>query len=137
MKRLRSCFKYSALKFKNQKYIPVAVDVLLKAYPMVPLSCKIADPIWPDGTLMSAAAAASREAVEGRSTLFLSNIFSSVSLAKAGRNLNTCQQLLKIGFFHVLRNQVPRENKTVTLTTFFFTQYHIYKYMSYFFLNEM
>ncbi len=35
---LGSCFKYSALKLKNQKHI--AVDVLLKTYPMVPLSCR-------------------------------------------------------------------------------------------------
>jgi hypothetical protein len=41
---------------------------------------------------MSAAATDSREAVEGRSTPFLSSIFSSVSLAKAGRNLNTCKK---------------------------------------------
>ncbi len=35
---LWSCFKYSELKSKNLK--PVAVDVLFKAYPMVPLSCR-------------------------------------------------------------------------------------------------
>jgi hypothetical protein len=35
---LGSCFKYSALNLKNQKHI--AVDVPLKAYPMVPLSCR-------------------------------------------------------------------------------------------------
>ncbi len=33
-----SLFKYSRLKLKNQK--PIAVDVLFKAYPMVPLSCR-------------------------------------------------------------------------------------------------
>jgi hypothetical protein len=33
-----SCFKYSELKLKSQK--PVVVDVLFKAYPMVPLSCR-------------------------------------------------------------------------------------------------
>ena len=31
-------FKYSRSKLKNQN--PIAVDVLLKAYPMVPLSCR-------------------------------------------------------------------------------------------------
>ncbi len=31
-------FKYSRVNFKNQK--PIAVDVLFKAYPMVPLSCR-------------------------------------------------------------------------------------------------
>ena len=35
---LWSCFKYSVLKLKNQKHI--AVDVLLKGFPMVPLSCR-------------------------------------------------------------------------------------------------
>ncbi len=35
---LGSFFKYSALKLKNQK--PIAVDVLFKAYPMVPPSCR-------------------------------------------------------------------------------------------------
>ncbi len=35
---LWSCFKYPALKLENQK--PIAVDVLFKAYPMVPLSCR-------------------------------------------------------------------------------------------------
>ncbi len=35
---LRSLFKYSKVKLKNQKHI--AVDVLFKAYPMVPLSCR-------------------------------------------------------------------------------------------------
>jgi hypothetical protein len=34
-----SClFKFSKVKLKNQKH--VAVDVLFKAYPMVPLSCR-------------------------------------------------------------------------------------------------
>jgi hypothetical protein len=33
------------VKLKSQELI--AVDVLFKAYPMVPLSCR---PIWPDGT---------------------------------------------------------------------------------------
>ncbi len=37
---LWSLFKYSRVKFKNQK--PIPVDVLFKAYPM--------DPIWPDDT---------------------------------------------------------------------------------------
>jgi hypothetical protein len=31
---------------------PIAVDVLFKAYPMVPLSC--IDPIWSDGTFNNA-----------------------------------------------------------------------------------
>jgi hypothetical protein len=31
-------FKYSRVKLQNQK--PIAVDVLFKAYPMVPLSCR-------------------------------------------------------------------------------------------------
>ncbi len=35
---LGSNFKYSAMKLKNQK--PIVVDVLFKAYPMVPLSCR-------------------------------------------------------------------------------------------------
>ncbi len=35
---LWSCFRYSVLKLKNQKHI--AVDVLLKGFPMVPLSCR-------------------------------------------------------------------------------------------------
>ena len=35
---LWSCFRYSVLKFKNQKHI--AVNVLLKGFPMVPLSCR-------------------------------------------------------------------------------------------------
>ncbi len=35
---LWSLFKYSRGKLKNQK--PIAVDVLFKAYPMVPLSCR-------------------------------------------------------------------------------------------------
>ncbi len=34
---LWSLFEYSRVKFKNQK--PIAVDILFKAYPMVPLSC--------------------------------------------------------------------------------------------------
>jgi hypothetical protein len=33
-----SLFKYSRVKLKNQK--PTAFDVLFKAYPMVPLSCR-------------------------------------------------------------------------------------------------
>ncbi len=44
---LWSLFKCSRMKLKNQK--PIAVDVLFKAYPMVPLSCTV-DPIWPDDT---------------------------------------------------------------------------------------
>ncbi len=35
---LWSLFKYSRVKLKNQK--PIAVDVLFKAYPMVPFSCR-------------------------------------------------------------------------------------------------
>jgi hypothetical protein len=48
MKRLKTLisFKYSRVKLKNQK--PIAVDVLFKAYPMVPHTC--IDPIWTDGT---------------------------------------------------------------------------------------
>ncbi len=42
---LWSCFKYSALKLKNQKHI--AVDVLLKGFQWYHSH---ADPIWPDGT---------------------------------------------------------------------------------------
>ncbi len=38
MKGLRSLFKYSGPKLKNQK--PIAVDVLIKAYPLAPLSCR-------------------------------------------------------------------------------------------------
>jgi hypothetical protein len=45
MKRLRSLFKYSRSKLKNQN--PMAVDVLFKAYPMVQSH---ADLIWQDGT---------------------------------------------------------------------------------------
>jgi hypothetical protein len=32
------CIKYSRSKIKKQK--PIAVDVLFRAYPMVPLSCR-------------------------------------------------------------------------------------------------
>jgi hypothetical protein len=35
---LWSLFQYSRVKLKNQK--PIAVDVLFKAYPRVPLSCR-------------------------------------------------------------------------------------------------
>jgi hypothetical protein len=35
---LWSLFKYSELKLKNQD--PIATDVLFKAYPMIPLSCR-------------------------------------------------------------------------------------------------
>ncbi len=38
-------FKIFKNEIKNQK--PIAVEVLFKAYPMVPLSCRS---IWPDGT---------------------------------------------------------------------------------------
>jgi hypothetical protein len=31
-------FKYSRSKIKNKK--PIVVDVLIKAYPMLPLSCR-------------------------------------------------------------------------------------------------
>jgi hypothetical protein len=35
---LWTLFKYSRLKLKNLK--PIAIDVLFKAYPMVPISCR-------------------------------------------------------------------------------------------------
>jgi hypothetical protein len=37
--KLWSLLKYSNVKLKNQK--PIAVDVLFKAYPMVPHSCRL------------------------------------------------------------------------------------------------
>ncbi len=42
-------------KIKIKK--PVAVDVLFKAFPMVPLSCTV-DPIWPDGTFKGSSVSA-------------------------------------------------------------------------------
>jgi hypothetical protein len=38
IKTSRRFFKYSRVKLKNHK--PIAADVLFKAYPMVPLSCR-------------------------------------------------------------------------------------------------
>jgi hypothetical protein len=38
LKRLQTLNSYQIFKIKNQK--PLAVDVLFKAYPMVPLSCR-------------------------------------------------------------------------------------------------
>ena len=41
MKRLRTLNSYQIFNIKNKKYKkPLAVDVLFKAYPMVPLSCR-------------------------------------------------------------------------------------------------
>jgi hypothetical protein len=39
----------SNIQYRNLKKNPIAVDVLSKAYPMVPYHSH-ADPIWPDGT---------------------------------------------------------------------------------------
>jgi hypothetical protein len=40
IKRLRTLNSYQIFKIKNKKLIHIAVDVLLKGYPMVPLLCR-------------------------------------------------------------------------------------------------